>query len=204
MIEQLETNPQKNREVRIGGLQVLTLVLLIISVGLNVVLARRSKALSNALLNTKAEHALTVGSTLPPIEASDLKHNLQIIDYDSTTLPTVFYVFSPQCGWCTKNAPNLRVLAKSIKGRYRLLGLSLSSAGLNEYVATHGMDFPIYTDLSAKSVVAYRLGGTPTTLVVSADGKLLREWKGAYMGQQQNEIEEYFGVSLHTAPQTKE
>lgn len=176
--------------------QILTIGLLVISVALNVALARRNKDLSTALLSVKAEQPLPIGASLPPIEAFDLAHKLQVLKYDAVTSPTVFYVFSPQCGWCAKNASNLHILSESIRGRYRLIGLSLSSAGLDEYVAQQGMDFPIYTNLSPQSVAAYHLGGTPTTIVVSAEGKLLREWKGAYMGDSKREIEEYFGVSL--------
>lgn len=60
------------------------------------------------------------------------------------------------------------MLSERIKGRYRLIGLSLSSAGVDEYVAQQGMDFPMYTNLSPQSIAAYRLGGTPATIVVSA------------------------------------
>jgi hypothetical protein len=187
---------QNNSGLLSRRFQILTVGLLVISVALNVALARRNKDLNVALLSVKAEQSLQIGSSLPPIEAFDLAHHLQVLKYDAMTSPTVFYVFSPQCGWCAKNASNLRLLSERIKGRYRLIGLSLSSAGLDEYVAQQGMDFPVYTNLSPQSVAAYRLGGTPTTIVVSADGKLLREWKGAYMGDSKREIEEYFGVSF--------
>jgi hypothetical protein len=184
--------------------QILTVSLLVISVALNVALARRNKGLRTALLLVKAEQSLTIGSSLPPIEAFDLAHNLQVLKYDPANSPTVFYVFSPQCGWCAKNASNLRILSERLKGRYRLIGLSLSSAGVDEYVAQQGMDFPVYTNLSPQSVMAYRLGGTPTTIVVSAEGKLLGEWKGAYMGDAKREIEEYFDVSFPVATGGKE
>ena len=58
------------------------------------------------------------------------------------------------------------------------------------------MQFPIYTDLAANSVLAYRLGGTPNTLVVSGDGRLLHQWRGAYSGSSKKEIEDYFGITL--------
>lgn len=204
MSEDIPPDDQNNTWSMSRGFQFLTIGLLVVSVALNVALSRKNKALSTALFTVKAEQSLPIGSTLPPIEAFDLAHNLQVLKYDSGTSPTVFYVFSPQCGWCAKNASNLRVLSERIKGRYRLIGLSLSSAGLDEYVAQQGMDFPVYTNLSPQSVAAYRLGGTPTTIVVSAEGKLLREWKGAYMGDAKREIEEYFGVSVPGVARTNE
>jgi hypothetical protein len=196
MSERIPQDNHSNARLMSRRFQILTVGLLVISVALNVALARRNKGLSVALLSVKAEQSLPIGSSLPPIEAFDLAHNLQVLKYEAVTSPTIFYVFSPQCGWCAKNASNLRILSERIKGRYRLIGLALSSAGLDEYVTQQGMDFPVYTNLSPQTVAAYRLGGTPTTIVVSADGKLLREWKGAYMGDSKREIEEYFGVSF--------
>lgn len=199
MSEHISQDNQKSTGLINRRFQILTVGLLVISVALNVALARKYKGLSAALLSVKAEQSLSIGSSLPPIEAFDLAHNLQVLKYDVVTSPTVFYVFSPQCGWCAKNAANLRIFSERIKGRYRLIGLSLSSAGVDDYVAQQGMDFPVYTNLSPQSVATYRLGATPTTIVVSADGKLLREWKGAYMGDAKREIVEYFGVSFPTA-----
>ena len=135
-----ERIPHDNQNDSGRRFQVLTVVLLVISVALNVALARRNKGLKTALLSVKAEQSLPMGSSLPPIEAFDLAHKLQVLKYDGMTLPTIFYVFSPQCGWCAKNASNLRMLSERIKGRYRLIGLSLSSAGVDEYVAQQGKE----------------------------------------------------------------
>jgi hypothetical protein len=43
---------------------------------------------------------------------------------------------------------------------------------------------------------AYRLGGTPSTTLVSADGRLQRAWVGAFQGRIAAEIETLFRVSL--------
>jgi hypothetical protein len=43
---------------------------------------------------------------------------------------------------------------------------------------------------------AYKLGGTPQTLVVSEDGKVMKNWKGAYMSNIQKEVEDYFHIDL--------
>jgi hypothetical protein len=40
------------------------------------------------------------------------------------------------------------------------------------------------------------MGGTAQTLVMSPTGELLRNWFGAYTGNIQKELEEYFSVQL--------
>ena len=181
----------------------ISLSLLICSVFLNVMLARKTNSLRHSLLAVKSEQSLTVGTVLPAIEARDLDNQSQVLGYDSGTLPTLLYVFTPACGWCAKNISNLRTLAEQTKGRYRVVGLSLSSDSLREYVAKHDLHFPIYTGLSPQVVVSYRLGGTPQTILVSDEGKLLHEWKGAYMGSTKKEIEEYFDVRLPGIDETQ-
>jgi hypothetical protein len=42
----------------------------------------------------------------------------------------------------------------------------------------------------------YRLGGTPQTIVISTDGKVLQNWVGAYADKQQMEVEKFFGLTL--------
>lgn len=161
---------------------------------------RRLRALTASyktkLLAVKAEQSLTLGGVLPPIEAKELNGQVKIIEYKSSELPTILYVFTPPCGWCAKNVSNVKTLSEKMKGRYRMIGLSLSGASLGEYVSKHGLQFPIYTDPSPAVVMSYRLAGTPETFLVSNDGKLVREWKGAYIGTNKKEIEEYFGVEL--------
>jgi hypothetical protein len=184
-------------------LLILTISLLVCSAVLNVTLARATKKLRaealtyrTALLTIKAEQSLAVGTALPLIEAKDLAGHLKKVEYNSTDLPTVLYIFTPSCHWCEKNLSNLKTLAQETKGRYQTIGLSLSNTGLREYVDRNGLEFPIFTDLPPQTVLAYRLGGTPQTLLVSNNGKLIREWKGAYTGSNKKEIEDYFRLEL--------
>ena len=57
------------------------------------------------------------------------------------------------------------------------------------------MDFSIYTP-SESTVTKYGLGATPTTILISREGKILREWSGAYVGSTKTAIEGYFRVRL--------
>lgn len=56
--------------------------------------------------------------------------------------------------------------------------------------------FPVYNDLSPHSTSSYKLGGTPQTLVISSEGRILKSWFGAYSGPVAQEVEEYFSIRL--------
>ena len=181
---------------KLSKLQLLTISLLTCSVILNLFLARTTNSLRSALLNVKAEDSLLVGTSLPPIAAKGLDGRPATISYGPDELPAILYVFTPTCGWCTKNIQNIKALAERTKGRYRVIGLSLSSNNLQEYVTKSDFTFPVYSDLSPGVAIKYRMGGTPQTIVISNEGKLIKEWKGAYLGNTKQQIETQFGLEL--------
>ena len=170
--------------------------LLVVSVLLNLRLAQEVKSLKQTIQTVKGEGLLKEGAAVPPISASAVDGSAALIRFDSVDVPTVLYVFTPGCGWCVRNLDGAKTLAGNLKGRYRVLGLSLSSAGLQKHVSEAGFSFPVYTDISPDTRTAYHLGGTPDTIVVSVDGKVIKHWQGAYVGPTKEEVESYFGVSL--------
>jgi Redoxin len=183
------------RERTLPHVLILT-VLLIASVGINVLLAQKVRQLRNAILVLKSEGQLDVGSLVPAIKAKDVEGNPVTVSYSEGGLPTVVYVLSPQCGWCARNVENIKALAQGARGKYRFVALSLSDDKLKENVLNHDLGFPVYSGLSGDARAAYKLGGTPQTIVVSAGGRVQKSWTGAYTEQLQREVEDYFEVKL--------
>jgi peroxiredoxin len=172
-----------------------SLVILVSSLALNVVQARR---VQQCLLGEAAPERtarLAIGSTVPALIGAALDGR----DVELTLgggAATVLYIFTPTCSWCTRNIDNVRALALAATDRQqRFIGISLSTAGLQEYVREHGFEFQILA-LSPASRGALKLGGTPQMLVVGSDGHLLKNWSGAPQGALQAEIEAFFGIRL--------
>jgi peroxiredoxin len=172
---------------------------LLCSSALNLVLAAKIKNLNYAIFYLKAElsasRGLNPGENAPPIQARNIDGQPATITHIESGIPSIIYIFTPTCEWCSRNLENIRALSDQTKGRYQVIGLSLSSQGLKEYVSLHSLDFPIYTDPIGPSELTYR-GGTPRTLVVSATGVISKSWFGAYTGALQREVEEYFKTQL--------
>jgi hypothetical protein len=177
-------------------ISVLLCSLLLASVVLNLMLARKVKSLNETIEVVKNEQLLKEGAAVPAIAASAVDGSAAIIRFDSVSVPTILYVFTPACGWCTRNLPAAKALAENVKGQYRVVGLSLSSDGLQMYVGDSGLSFPVYTEISGNTRSAFHLGGTPDTIVVSSDGKVIKHWQGAYVGLTKKEVESYFNVTL--------
>lgn len=169
-------------------------LMLIISVLINVVLAHKVRQYSS--VGAAKAQLLPSGALVPPIDAIDLNGKKQTLVYSQVSNPTVLYIFTPPCSWCARNMENIKQLAAQKGTEYRFIGLSLSKQDLRNYVASQGLTIPVYTDLSAEILKTYKLGATPQTIVVSAQGQVLKDWIGAYVGDQKTQVEKFFQITL--------
>ena len=172
------------------------LLLLLASVSLNGVLARRVWSFTHLQSNRAADRLLKVGTTVAPIAAKRLDGQLDVISYQGAEQSTVLYVFTPPCSWCARNVDNLKALLDKEGSHYRFIGLSLSEQTLPEYIAKNDLKLPVYSTLSPETVKTYKLGSTPQTIVISPEGRVLADWAGAYVGDQKSQVEAFFHVRL--------
>lgn len=175
------------------GLLSLMSILLILSGVMNVLLNCKVISLRSSL---ESLGKLGVGQSIQPIVAHGLDGSTIKIEFSNNKLPTILYVFSPECVWCTRNQENFKAVVSALDGKYRIIGLSLSDASLESYVADNDLSFPVYKNIDESSKEALRLGTTPHTLVISPDNKVMKNWKGAYVGNQKEDIEQFFQIQL--------
>ena len=174
-------------------------VLLACSVGLNVLLARRVHMLSNLshLQQLKLNSpALVPGSIAPAFSARDIADKKVSLNYADSESPTVIYLYSPDCHWCERNLQNIRVLADNTHGRFRFVGVSQTDKNLQTYLSRNDLPFQSYHSPPDEVKIAYGFYSTPSTVVVSPAGKILQYWRGAYSGDLQTEVEQFFQVKL--------
>jgi len=187
------------RSITMPRLRVLP-ILLIASTCLNILLEKRVADLNGLVQHLKSDGTLRAGSKVSDFSAFDIQRGSTTrVACTGTDQPTILYVFSPTCKWCSRNLRNLeniRAVSAQTRGRYRLIGLSLSQDGLSDYVRTANLDFPIYSQLDPNTVIVYKLGATPQTIVVSPGGTVTNVWKGAYVDDVQAEVERVLSVRL--------
>lgn len=173
--------------IRVTRAHALTAALLT-SVALNVTLSRELAATRVAPPPTIAP-----GTLLPAITGTTPEGAIQTIDYRSDR-PTLLYYYRSECAWCRRNWTNVTTLASQATSfRVVLLsgddGVPVRPEGLPEQVVVLG-------GIQRATIDAYKLVGTPQTMVVSADGRSIQTWAGAYQGNRLAEIGRFFGVSL--------
>ena len=191
-----EVFDSKGSQVHKKKTDIFLLLLLLLSLSLNVYLGwqvKKAKTQSSVQQNT---FKLSPGMKVESVAAVALDGKPVTISYQDSDKPTVFYVLSPSCVWCERNQANIDKLAELKGNDFRFIGLSLVEPGLKEYLEKHRLKFPTYTRLTSKAIDSLGLGGTPQTIVISPDGRVLKIWRGAYIEQVQPELEEYFQIRL--------
>jgi hypothetical protein len=117
-----------------------------------------------------------VGEMLPPFTLNTLDGRSARIEWTGR-LPTMIYVLRPDCVWCSRNLASLRAVVGAASG-YRIVGVSLRSAGLKQYVKETGLPFPIYVVPDANTVQSLRLNVTPETIIVARTGVVVKVFQG--------------------------
>ena len=166
------------------------LLLLVLSTAVNVAQAQRIRMLASR----SESQVRLVGTRVAAIHASSLDGKPIEIEV-GRGLPTVFYYFSSTCGWCERNWANFEALAQGGGDRYRFVAVS-AEKGLRPFVEKRGLRVEVFEQLSDETLLALRLVGTPTTIVVGADGVITHDWRGAYSERLVRQIEDLFGVNL--------
>jgi len=182
---------------RYSSIFIVGVLIVLASVALNVLQAKRIIELQRGSTSSGTGAELSVGSHLSEINARDLRGSDLKLSFNSKVQkPKVLYIFSPSCVWCQRNAENVNSLVAQTQDRYDFIALSLSTEGVAKFVSDHQSKFPVYQNLSAETIGAYRVASTPETFVISTDGTVLATWQGAYTGATKLDMEKFFAARL--------
>jgi hypothetical protein len=173
----------------------LLLVLLTASLLGNVYLGVR---LRQSIEGPAPPETAVVGTAVPTFEALDTQGTKQTIRLSADRRRTVLFVYSPTCLWCKRTWPLFGEIARMRPNRFRFLTLSLGPS-----VVYRDSNVSAYASPSRSVVAALRLATVPKTILVGSDGRVEKEWVGAYTGRIKAEVEEYFGLSLPDLPETE-
>ncbi|MDD7369028.1 MAG: TlpA disulfide reductase family protein [Berryella intestinalis] len=98
--------------------------------------------------------------------------------------PTVVNFWATWCPYCIKEMGAFQSLYERYGDRVNFVMLNVAdtsgeAAAGKAYVKDKGLSFPAYYDLEHAGSRAYNVSGLPTTLIIGADGTLLRNGAGA-------------------------
>jgi peroxiredoxin len=138
---------------------------------------------------------VSVGAHLPDLTGMNLEKLPISVNWKDASDGTLLYVFSPSCTWCTRNNLNIRSLAHYLT-HARVIGLSLSSNGLKEYVANQNLTFDVLSDANFHDGQRLPFRITPQTLYITNTGEIAEVWLGVWGESTRTAIKKRFGVDM--------
>ena len=165
-------------------------VLLALSAGINVLQARRI----HSLIDASTPVSPAIGTAAPPLVGFSLSGAPREVGL-RTGVPTLVYYFSPTCVWCERNWENIRSLTLAAGAKYRLVAVS-SARGLKKYMDDRRLTVDVVEGIGENTRSRFGFGGTPHTVVVSGEGVITHDWRGAFTPRTERQIEDLFDVAL--------
>jgi peroxiredoxin len=138
------------------------------------------------------------GNLVPSLSGMDIDGKNFTLAYGNDPRKAVMLVFSPRCGYCTKNMPNWKAIAQSLdRNSYRIVAVSISSEGVKEYIGQQKLtDVPIIAEVDPKSRVSYEMNVSPQTILIDSQGKVEKLWTGVFSPDERSEVEQFLGLKL--------
>ena len=101
--------------------------------------------------------------------------------------PVLLNLWATWCPPCREEMPSLQRVHRDYAGRgLRVIGVSLdngqSRAAIRRFLEQYRITFTILHDPHDDATTVFRTFGLPETLLIAADGRLVRRWRGKVDG----------------------
>ena len=165
-------------------------VLLVVSAGVNMVQAYRL-----SLAGDCRPLASRIARSAPAAVAGVSLDGNPVYRAVAGSVPTVVYYFRSTCTWCQRNWANIEALHRAADGRYRVLALS-AETGLQAYAKARGLSLELLEGVNPETLGVFGFSVTPDMVVVSPEGQITHEWRGAFTPRMARQVEDLFGLQL--------
>ncbi|MFS6931433.1 TlpA family protein disulfide reductase [Klebsiella oxytoca] len=132
--------------------------------------------LTLALLSGCKEEKLARGETAPALAAFDLQESP--VSLDRWRGKAVYLNFwSAGCGGCLAEMDTLQALSQRWPDKLVVVGVNTDpeSVDIAPLLAKHGISYPVLRDRLKITQERYQVIGTPTSILIDGDGKVL-DW----------------------------
>jgi peroxiredoxin len=156
------------------------------------------KLLAAAGRSNLTANSLKVGDVVPALSGTDIDGRAFALDYKKDGRHRLLMFFSPDCPYCVKQAPLWREVLDTLdSSRFRVVGVvgdRLDKSEVAKHIEMVGYDktkTPLQiVFLSNESLMRYKLTATPTTLLISDDGRVEHAWVGKWDNAKTLEVAE--------------
>lgn len=120
----------------------------------------------------------TTVPVLPPTRGDTSRTSLQATLAEADGRPLVLNFWATWCGPCRAENPIKKAAYERWSGDALFIGVNLTTSeggrgAVTDYIREHELPYPVYLDTQASLQYAFGVRGTPTTLVLDAEEKLV-------------------------------
>jgi peroxiredoxin len=171
------------------------LIVLIIAMGIEILfLVRENRKLQAALKAPRGPFKLlNPEDKVPPLVGLDLNHKVVEIEFPSPE-PTVLFWFSATCPSCEHNIDFWKQVYQKYHSDH-LLFYGVTNTGEEEtadFVKRFQLDFPVLIVSDLSLLEKYRVEVIPQTMLIDANGVVMKIWPGPLSEIYQKEMEDLF------------
>jgi peroxiredoxin len=189
----MERNVSSGRPIQVDYI---LLIAFAVSLAFNVALGLKLKGSVSQLKSQSFSTSPVVGTRISSIDVETIDgRSVHMFDrYAGRKL--IVYAFTTVCPWCKRNLASINGLAAKKQDEFETVGIAIDDGDVSAYLEQHRLQFSVYRHPSDATRQTLKLGTVPQTTVISADGRVLRSWTGAYAGSIGREITGYFAVPI--------
>lgn len=161
------------------------MVVLVVTLGFNIHLIRERRSVPTT------RPTLELGTLLEPVQVVEWGSERSYrLDFAGGDMPTLIYGFSPLCGWCWRNEPNVLALQSCLADTHRFIAVTSVTSGMEEFFEGEVPPYQVLIDVDGEFRRAAHLVATPTMLLVDMDGKVTDVWRGALQNDLARAVED--------------
>lgn len=143
------------------------------------------------------ERVTAGGGRAAAVELPDVREGAPAVSLAALAgKPVVMNFFAAWCAPCARELPAFQAVAEETRDEVAFVGIDHqdSRRAAQELLEETGVDFPAAYDPEGKVARAYGLRGMPTTVFISAGGRILERRNGEMSGAQLRQaIHRHFG-----------
>lgn len=122
-------------------------------------------------------HGANVGDNAPDFRTITLKgNNISYVSQLKDKKPVYLVFWATWCPNCKRELPHVEKLFEKFGDKISFIAVNVaineSLSSVEKYVATMNLTLPVVYDEDKKIMKAYGVVGTPTTIILSRDGKI--------------------------------
>ncbi len=172
---------RRHRNISVIGLPILAIAALsIIFYGLTGAGFSIASNINGANVEFRYDRSVleTTVPVLPPTRGDTSRTSLQATLAEADGRPLVLNFWATWCGPCRAENPIKKAAYERWSGDALFIGVNLTTSeggrgAVTDYIREHELPYPVYLDTQASLQYAFGVRGTPTTLVLDAEEKLV-------------------------------